>query len=110
MTPPNSPALTILRALFSVLFFLLLWVHWGWGSALAAGLVLVATGAQGEKRSVFVPVPGSIRVAIELVYGILGMVVAYGVLGSLWGTVISIAYVFISVLSIRQYRYILTLR
>lgn len=107
---PNSAAVTIIRSLFSILFFLLFWVQWGWGSALAAGLVLVTTGVQGEKRSVVVPVSGAIRVCIELLYAALGLIVTYGALGKLWGTVIAVLFVLMSMIDMKRYRYLLSLR
>ncbi|MBI3956711.1 MAG: hypothetical protein HY340_01850 [Candidatus Kerfeldbacteria bacterium] len=106
----DTPPLRILRLLFFTLFFALLWGRFGWGVAIAVVLIFLATGVQGERRSVFVPVSGLVRVAIELLYILVGVVVAFQVLGAVWGIILAVIQTLLIGLSAKRYRHFVSMR
>jgi hypothetical protein len=77
--------LTIVQGCLAILFFFFFWGQWGWGVACAIGVVYVATGIKGGRSSPIVPVPGIARIAIEILYVLLGVLASWNALGVWWG-------------------------
>ncbi len=68
----------------------------GWGAS--AVIMLLATGSIG-KRHPLVPVPGSVRVALELIIMVLGLIATYKTRGMMWlvfAIIITFASLFLS--------------
>lgn len=106
----DTPALSLARLVLATIMFLFLWIHWGWGIAIAAALVMIATGVQGEQRSVFVPVPGIVRVLVELLYFLLGLIAVFAILGKIWEIAITVLVLILLALNAKRYQFLISLR
>lgn len=111
MKPPRSdtPIAATLRFLFEVFFLFAFWRHWGWAVAIAAALVIVTTGVQGDKRRILVPISGSVRVVLELALTVLGLWATFRLFGAVWGIVITIVHLLYLAMSLRRFRWLASL-
>lgn len=91
--PRDPVGAAALRFLLEVISWVAIFFVWGWPVALAAILALGVFSTPGDKRRVFVPTPGPLRLLIEVGIFVLGCVAAWLAAGWMAGVGVSLLFV-----------------
>lgn len=73
----EPPALAALRFALEVVAWIAIYFAWGWPFLIVAVALLSLLNVPGDKHVVVIPIPGKVRIAIELFVFIAGIVACY---------------------------------
>jgi hypothetical protein len=107
--PYREPAaLAALRFGLEVVAWIAIYFAWGWPYLILAIAILALLNVPGDKHTVFIPIPGKLRILIEIAVFVAGVVACYRVWSIPSASAFSLAIAVMFVSSHRRMMFLLS--